>query len=134
MKNANGFSGCGLFLLWTLFLVFFWTLVQSVFGFSTEVDLGYPVWLLLARIVTVLTFIISLLGLLGRRRWAVISFFASAVAMIPLSVAYSYFQLQLAEGLALTTSWIVRNTLITAIAIMLLVTIVFWSMRSPDKG
>jgi hypothetical protein len=66
---------------------------------------------------------------MGRRKWGVYGFFVAAAAMIPLSVAYSYFNLQLTEGLELTVNWIVRNTLITAVFIMLLVTVVFWAIR-----
>lgn len=129
-KSLNSrFSGCGLFVLWSLLLIFFMTFVRALFGLTTELDLGYPLWLLIGRLLVVTTLFVTILGLMGRRKWGVYSFFAAAAAMIPLSVAYSYFNLQLTEGLELTLSWIVRNTMITAVAIMLLVTVVFWAMR-----
>ena len=123
------FSGCGLFVLWSLLLIFFMTFVRAIFGLTTELELGYPLWLLIGRLLVIALLFATILGLMGRRKWGVYGFFAAAAAMIPLSVAYSYFQLQLTEGLALTLDWVVRNTVITAVAIMLLVTLVFWAIR-----
>ena len=128
------FSGCGLFVLWSLLLIFFMTLVRAVFGLTTELELGYPLWLLIGRLLVVVLLFVTILGLMGRRKWGVYGFFAAAAAMIPLSVAYSYFNLQLTEGLELTVNWIVRNTLITAVFIMLLVTVVFWAIRVQGGG
>ena len=122
-------SGCGLFILWSLLLIFFMTLVRAVFGMSVELELGYPLWLLIGRLLVVSALCATILGLMGQRKWGVYGFFSAAVVMIPLSVAYSYFNLQLTEGLALTAGWIVRNTVITAVFIMLLVTAVLWASR-----
>lgn len=105
------------------------TFVGAIFGLTTELELGYPLWLLIGRLLVIATLFATILGLMGRRKWGVYGFFAAAAAMIPLSVAYSYFQLQLTEGLALTLNWVVRNTVITAVIIMLLVTLVFWAIR-----
>lgn len=130
-KPANSrFSGCGLFILWSLLLIFFMTLVRAVFGMSVELELGYPLWLLIGRLLVVAALFATILGLMGRRKWGVYGFFAAATIMIPMSVAYSYFNLQLTEGLALTVNWIVRNTVITAVFIMGLVTAVFWAARA----
>ena len=126
---TSRFSGCGLFVLWSLLLIFFMTLVRAAFGMSVELELGYPLWLLIGRLLVVATLFATILGLMGRRKWGVYGFFVAAAAMIPLSVAYSYFNLQLTEGLALTMNWIVRNTVITAVFIMGLVTAVFWAIR-----
>ena len=130
-KSLNSrFSGCGLFILWSLLLIFFMTLVRAIFGMSVELELGYPLWLLIGRILLVVALCATILGLMGQRKWGIYGFFAATVAMIPLSVAYSYFNLQLTEGLELTLSWIVRNTVITAVFIMLMVTAVFWAIRA----
>jgi hypothetical protein len=123
------FSGCALFILWTLLLIAFMTVVGAVFGFGTELELGYPLWLLIGRLLVVSLLFVTILGLMGRRQWGVYGFFTAAAAMIPLSVAYSYFNLQLTEGLELTLNWIVRNTIVTAVAVMFLVTVVFWALR-----
>lgn len=110
-------------------MILFMTLVRVIFGMSVELEFGYPLWLLIGRLLVVAALFVTILGLMGRRKWGVYGFFAAAVAMIPLSVAYSYFNLQITEGLELTVGWIVRNTVITAVFIMLVVTAVFWSLR-----
>lgn len=129
MPPPSRYSGCGLFVLWTLLLIAFTSVVGALFGFGTELELGYPLWLLIGRLLVVVALFVTILGLMGRRKWAVYGFFAAAAAMIPLSVAYAYYNLQFSEGLELTMGWIVRNTVITAVVIMGVVTAVFWSLR-----
>jgi hypothetical protein len=106
------------------------TLVRALFGMSVELDLGYPLWLLIGRFLVLAALLVTILGLMGQRKWGVYGFFAAATIMIPLSVAYSYFNLQLTEGLELTVSWIVRNTVFTAVFIIVMITAVFWSVRA----
>jgi hypothetical protein len=129
MAARSRYSGCGLFVLWTLLLIAFTSVVGAVFGFGTELELGYPLWLLIGRLHVVVALFVTILGLMGRRKWGVYGFFAAAAVMIPLSVAYAYYQVQLTEGLELTMGWIVRNTVITAVVVMGVVTVVFWSLR-----
>jgi hypothetical protein len=129
MAARSRYSGCGLFVLWTLLLIAFTSVVGAVFGFGTELELGYPLWLLIGRLLVVVALFVTILGLMGRRKWGVYGFFAAAAVMIPLSVAYAYYQVQLTEGLELTMGWIVRNTVITAVVVMGVVTAVFWSLR-----
>jgi hypothetical protein len=129
MAARPRYSGCGLFVLWTLLLIAFTSVVGAVFGFGTELELGYPLWLLIGRLLVVVALFVTILGLMGRRKWGVYGFFAAAAVMIPLSVAYAYYQVQLTEGLELTMGWIVRNTVITAVVVMGVVTAVFWSLR-----
>jgi hypothetical protein len=127
------FSGCGLYLLWALLLIFFYTLVGAVWTFKMGLDQGFPLWLLLARIAVLAGLFISIFGLLGRKQWAVWVFFACAAAMIPLSVSYSYHFSLLSEGFQLTLGWIIRNTVVTALVIMVGVTTVFYLIRPQQS-
>ena len=128
-SDKSRFSGCGLYVLWTLLFISFTTATQAALGFSTESDLGYPPWLLIGRLLILIAFFVTILGLMGRRKWGAYGFFVTAAVTIPLSVAYSYFNLQLTEGTGVTGAWIVRNTVVTALVMMGLVTAVFWAIR-----
>ena len=131
MQNSGDrrFSGCGLFLLWALLLIFFYTTVGAIWTFSMGLDQGFPLWLLLARIAVLAGLFVSTFGLLGRKQWAVWGFFGCAALMIPLSVSYSYHFSLLTEGFQLTLGWIIRNTVVTALVIMGGVTLVFYLIR-----
>ena len=131
-SGSSHFSGCGLFILWSLLLIFFMTFVSAAFGLTTELDLGYPLWLLIGRLLVVGVLLVTILGLMGRRKWGAYGFFGAAALMIPLSVAYSYYHLHLTEGLTLTVSWIVRNTVITAVFFFFFVSIVFWFIQARE--
>lgn len=131
MKNSGNshFSGCALYLLWALLLVFFYTMVGAVWTFNMGLDQGFPLWLLLGRVAVLAGLFVSTFGLLGRKQWAVWGFFGCAAVMIPLSVSYSYYFSFLTEGFQLTLGWIIRNTLITALVIMGGVSLVFYLIR-----
>jgi hypothetical protein len=115
MAARSRYSGCGLFVLWTLLLIAFTSVVGAVFGFGTELELGYPLWLLIGRLLVVVSLFVTILGLMGRRKWGVYGFFAAAAVMIPLSVAYGYYQVQLTEGLEVTRGWSVRSRGVTGV-------------------
>ncbi len=133
MRPSTDHSGCGLFVLWSLLFILFWSFIQAGANLTSALDLGYPLWLLIAQLIIFGGLIVSLVGLLGRRKWGAYGLFSSAVLMIPTSVAYNYFYLNITEGLVLTAAWVARNTIITAVMIMVGVTVIFWSMRTNKK-
>ena len=132
MQNSSekAFSGWALFLLWFLILVWFWTLVGAVFGFTTELAQGFPLWVLIGRVAVLGGLFASTIGLLGRKRWGVWGFFSAAVAMIPMSVSYSFFLGRQVGNIALGPAWILRNTLLTALVVVVLLVVVFWAVRA----
>ena len=127
--NGNRFSSCGLYLLWFLLLIFFYALIGAIWSLKTGLEQGFPFSLLVSRIVVLAALFASMFGLLGRKQWAVWGFFGSATAMIPLSVSYSYYFALQTGGFQLTVGWIIGNTLITALVVMMIVTIVFYIVR-----
>lgn len=131
MQNSGNyrFSGCGLYLLWFLLFIFFYTLIGAVWTFKTGLEQGFPFWLLLARLAVFAGLFVSTFGLLGRKQWAVSSFFGCAALMIPLSITYSYYFSLLTGNLELTMGWIIRNTVVTALIIMGGVTLVLYLIR-----
>jgi hypothetical protein len=128
------FSGCGLYLLWFLLLIFFYALVGAIWNFKGGLEQGFPFWLLLARLVVLAALFASTFGLLGRKAWAVWGFFGGAAAMIPVSVSYSYYLSLLTEKLELTLGWIIRNTVVTALISMGVVTMVFFVIRPQQTS
>jgi hypothetical protein len=127
--NDNQLSGFALYLLWFLLFVFFSTLIGAVFGFSAELAQGFPLTLLIGRLVVVGGIFAAIIGLLAQKAWGVWLFFACAVVMVPLSVAYSYYHTLQLSPLALTTGWIIRNTVLTTLLIMGVVTLVLYAVR-----
>jgi hypothetical protein len=128
-SGDNRFSGCGLYLLWFLLLIFFYALIGAMWGFKTGLEQGFPFWLLLGRMAVLAALFASTFGLLGRKQWAVWGFFASAATMIPLSVSYSYYFALQAGNFQLTVGWIIGHTIITALVVMAVVTLVFLAIR-----
>lgn len=114
-------------------MCFTW-LVGALFSVTTQTDQGFPLWLLLGRIVIFAGLLASLLGVLGGQIWGIRGLFSSAVAFIPFSVTYGYFALFLSDGLALSLDLVVRNTLITAVVVMLMVTLVMWAAPKNPAG
>ena len=121
-------------MIWFLLLMFFTSLVGALFSVTTLTDQDFPLWLLIGRIVVLTGLLASLLGVLGGKIWGIRGLFSSAVALIPLSVTYSYFTLFLSDGLALSLEWAVRNTLITAVVVMGMVTLVMWAAPKNPAG
>lgn len=131
MKNSEeqGYSGWGLYVLWTLLLIFFYVWVGAFFSVPTVIEQGVPLWLIIGRLLVLSGLLGSLIGILTQQQWSIWVFFASAVVMIPMSVSYTYYFLQFTEDFELTSGWIVRYTLSTSLVVMVFMTIVFAIVR-----
>ena len=133
-SGERRFSGFGLYVLWTLVLILFYVLVGAVFSVPTVREQGVPLWLIIGRLLVVSGLFGGLVGVLTGQAWGIWLFFASAMVMIPMSVTYTYYFLLFSEaGFELTSGWIVGSTVRTAVFVMVIVSVVFWSMRSK-KG
>ena len=93
--------------------------------------MGFPLWLLFGRLAVLTGLFVSIFGLLGLRKWSLVGFFGSAAVMIPMSVAYNAYLLQRSEDFILTTEWIIRNTVVTAVVIFVMIGLVLFAIRLP---
>ena len=131
MKNSGeqGYSGLGLYVLWTLLLIFFYVWVGAFFTVPTVIEQGVPLWLIIGRLLVLSGIFGSLIAILAQQPWGIWVFFASAAVMIPMSVSYTYYYLQFTEDFELTSGWIMSSTINTSLVVLLLVTIVFAIVR-----
>jgi hypothetical protein len=136
MKNSGerSYSGWGLYVLWTLLLIFFYVWVGAFFSVPTIIEQGVPLWLIIGRLLVLSGLFGSLIGILGQQTWALWLFFVSAALMIPLSVSYTYYYLLFTEDFELTPGWVVRSTVNTALIVMVLLTIVFAIARPRQNA
>ena len=136
MKNSDGqgYSGLGLYALWTLLLIFFYVWVGAFFSVPTIIEQGVPLWLIIGRLFVLSGLFGSLIGILAQQQWGIWVFFVSAVVMIPLSVSYTYYYLQFTEDFELTSDWIVRYTFSTSLVVLVFLAIIFAIVRPRQKG
>lgn len=133
-SDEKGYSGLGLYVLWTLLLIFFYVCVGAFFSVPTIIEQGVPLWLIIGRLIVLSGLFGSLIGILAQQRWGIWVFFASAAAMIPMSVSYSYYYLLFTEDFELTSGWIIRSTVNTALLVMVIVAIVFAIVRPRQNA
>lgn len=133
-SGEQGYSGLGLYVLWTLLLIFFYVWVGAFFSVPTIIEQGVPWWLIIGRLLVLSGLFGSLIGIVMQQKWGIWVFFASAVITIPMSVSYTYYFLQLTEDFELTSGWIVRYTLSTSLVVLVLMAIVFAIVRPRLKG
>ena len=133
-SGEKGYSGVGLYVLWTLLLIFFYVWVGAFFSVPTIIEQGVPLWLIIGRLLVLSGLFGSLIGILAQHRWGIWLFFASAVTMIPMSVSYTYYYLLFTEDFELTSGWIVSSTINTALVVMVVVAIVFAIVRPRQNA
>lgn len=130
MSPSQNFSGFGLYFLWFLLFVWFYAGISAIFAFGVQREAGIPIWLLILRIAILMTLFLCTFLTLGRKRLAVFGFWATAVLMIPITITYNYFFNLDTPGFAATGGWIVQNTIVTAVVVMIMVTLYNYSIRS----
>ncbi len=130
MNNPPPFSGFGLYFLWFLLFIFFYSSVSAVFAFTVQRDAGIPAWLLSVRIAILIFMFLWCFLTLGRRRLAVWGFWITSVLMIPFTITYNYyFNLNIPEFIV-TSGWVIQNTIITTVFILVMVWLYNRSIRN----